>query len=103
MSDPNWLASSNPSPVAAGTDERRSEPRFAASGDVHLHIDSPQQVSIPGRVMDVSKHGMRVKHMYPALNSGAIIQIESGSTRYTARVVWNCIKEDGVESGFYLL
>ena len=103
MSDANWTNSSNRDLAAAGTDDRRAEPRFQASGDVQLHIDGPQTVSIPARILDVSQHGMRVKHMYPALHSGALLQIESGTERYTARVVWNCIKDDGVESGFYLL
>ena len=103
MSDLNWKLSSNLDQAAVGTDDRRTEPRFQASGDVQLHLDGPQTVSIPGRILNVSQHGMRVKHMYPALNSGATLQIESGSVRYTARVVWNCIKDDGVESGFYLL
>jgi len=88
--------------VLAG-DERRGEPRFSASGSVRLLIGDPQTVAIPGRILDVSQHGMRVEHMYPALTSGTMIQIESGSTSYTARVVWNRIKDDGVESGFYLL
>jgi hypothetical protein len=103
MNDPNWKTMSNPDLTAVGTDDRRAEPRFQASGDVRLHIVGPQPVSIPGRILDVSQHGMRVKHMYPALHSGALLEIESGTQRYTARVVWNCIKDDGVESGFYLL
>lgn len=85
------------------TDDRRSEPRFKASGEVRLLIGGPQAIAIPGRILDVSQHGMRVEHMYAALTSGTMIQIESGSAEYTARVVWNRIKDDGVESGFYLL
>lgn len=84
-------------------DDRRSEPRFKASGVVRLLIGGPQAVAIPGRILDVSQHGMRVEHMYAALTSGSMIEIESGNTQYTARVVWNRIKDDGVESGFYLL
>ena len=85
------------------TDDRRSEPRFPATGEVRLIIGGPQPLSIPGRILDVSQHGMRVEHMYPALASGMMLQIESGSSQFTARVVWNRIKNDGVESGFFLL
>ena len=85
------------------TDDRRSEQRFSATGEVRLLINGPQPVAIPGRILDVSQHGMRVEHMYAALTSGTIIQIASGTTQYTARVVWNRIKDDGVESGLYLL
>lgn len=84
-------------------DERRSEPRFKASGEVSLLIGGPQELAIPGRIMDVSQHGMRVEHMYAALTSGTMVEIQSATANHTARVVWNRIKDDGVESGFYLL
>jgi hypothetical protein len=103
MSNQDWKSASKSNLSALATDDRRAEPRFHATGEVRLHIDGPQAVAIPGRILDVSQHGMRVEHMYAALNSGAMLQIESGNIRYTARVVWNCIKDDGVESGFYLL
>lgn len=89
--------------ATASTDDRRAEPRFRASGEVHLLIGGPQRLAVPGKILDVSQHGMRVEHMYSALASGAILEIQSGDTKYTARVVWNRIKDDGVESGFYLL
>jgi len=85
------------------TDERRREPRFRASGDVRLLIGGPHSLAVPGRIVDVSQHGMRVVHMYAALTSGTMLKIEAGPEMYTARVVWNRISEDGVESGFYLL
>lgn len=84
-------------------DDRRHEPRFQATGEVRLLIGEPQQLSIPGRILDVSQHGMRVEHMYSALVSGAMLEIQTSTQTYTARVVWNRIKNDGVESGFYLL
>ena len=89
--------------TAIADDDRRGEPRFNATGDVRLVIGGPQALSIPARILDVSQNGMRVEHMYAALTSGILLQIESGTTQFTARVVWNRIKDDGVESGFYLL
>ena len=83
-------------------DDRRHEPRFKASGQVFLILEEPQSLAIPGRIIDQSDHGMRVEHMYAALNSGVLVQIDSGAGKYTARVVWTRIKDDGVESGFYL-
>ncbi len=83
--------------------DRRSEPRFSATGEVRLVISGPQAISIPARILDVSKNGMRVQHMYAALTSGMLLQIDSGNTQFTARVVWNRIRNDGVESGFFLL
>lgn len=84
-------------------DDRRTEPRFKASGVVRLLIGGPKALSIPGRILDISQHGMRVEHMYAALTSGLLLQIESGDDQYTARAVWSRIKDDGVETGFYLL
>ena len=103
MTGPDGNSSAAQSEAAVGTDDRRTEPRFAASGEVRIVLNNPQPLAIPGRILDVSQHGMRVEHMYAALTSGTILQIESGSAQYTARVVWNRIKDDGVESGFYLL
>ena len=103
MTGPDWKPSHSHSDQGVGTDERRSEPRFPASGEVRLVLSHPHAVAVPGRILDVSQHGMRVEHMYAALTSGTILQIESGAAQLTARVVWNRIKDDGVESGFYLL
>jgi hypothetical protein len=83
-----------------GADDRRTEPRFEASGRVLLRVD---KVAIPGRLLDVSEHGMRVEHMYAALASGMVLEVERDGARQTARVIWNRIKNEGVESGFYLL
>ena len=103
MTGQDWTQSLSQSDSAVGTDDRRTEPRFPASGEVRLVINNPQSLAIPGRILDVSQHGMRIEHMYAALTSGTILQIDSGTTQCTARVIWNRIKDDGVESGFYLL
>ena len=92
-----------PSPGTLDTDDRRSEPRFQASGEVILRLPSLNRVAIPGRILDISQHGMRIEHMYPALSSGSVLEIEFNGETRMARNVWNRIKDDGVESGFYLL
>lgn len=107
MSSSDW----NPGHFPAGwiegpvteADERRTEPRFKASGEVRLRVGGPHSVAVPGRIVDVSHHGMRVVHMYAALTSGTMVEIETGAEVFAARVVWNRISEDGVESGFYVL
>ncbi|MBM3787915.1 MAG: PilZ domain-containing protein [Acidobacteria bacterium] len=96
MTEPNLNLTKPLSPV----DDRRTEPRFAANGVVTLYVD---KTSVRGRMTDVSEHGMRVEHMYAELSSGMILELETGGTRRTARVVWNRIRNEGVESGFYLL
>jgi hypothetical protein len=99
--DPKALGSNNAATTEA--DDRRHEPRYQATGEVLLLIGGPQQLAIPGRILDVSQHGMRVEHMYAALTSGTMLEIQASKQTYTARVVWNRIRNDGVESGFYLL
>ena len=94
---------SDQSGAAATAPDRRGEHRYPASGKVLLVIEGAQPISVPGRLLDCSQHGMRVQHMYPALTSGTMLRIEAAGQNYTARVVWNRINEEGVESGFYLL
>ncbi|MBL8241786.1 MAG: PilZ domain-containing protein [Bryobacterales bacterium] len=89
--------------AALQTDDRRTEPRYNATGNVRLLVGGPQLLAVPGKILDVSEHGMRVEHMYAALASGTMLEIQTATERYTARVVWNRIRNDGVESGFYLL
>lgn len=103
MNEPDGQSKSSANTASSGFDERRKEPRIPATGEVRLLIGGPQNLSIPGKILDVSLHGMRVEHMYAALASGTMLQLESGTTTYTARVVWSRIRNDGVESGFYLL
>ena len=102
MTAPEFMPRFQNGATAEG-DDRRTEPRYKATGEVRLLIGGPQAISIPGRILDISQHGMRVEHMYSALASGSLLQVEAGSTQYTARVVWNRIKDDGVETGLYLL
>lgn len=96
MTNPEWNAGG----TQAAANDRRSEPRAKANGVVLLCVD---KVAIPGRLLDVSEHGMRVEHMYAALASGMVLEVERDGTRRTARVIWNRIRNEGVESGFYLL
>lgn len=103
MSDPESRNDRGNEGAAIGTDDRRCEPRFVASGEVNLLVGGPRELAIPGRILDISLHGMRVEHMYAALTSGLVLTIQASDRDYTARVVWNRINDDGVESGFYLL
>ncbi len=83
--------------------DRRSEERYAADGYVHLRLESPQQMIVRGRLLDISEHGMRVEHMYTSLASGMVLQVEVDGVLRTARVMWNRITSEGVDSGFYLI
>ena len=83
-------------------EDQRAEGRVPTSGEVKVLIDGPHPLAIPARVLDISEHGMHVEHMYAALTSGMTVEIDSGAVKMAARVVWNRINNDRVESGFYL-
>lgn len=88
---------------AASEADRRTEVREAANGDVTMWITSGHRIAIPGRLLDVSEHGMRIEHMYSELASGAVLEVERNGEIRSARVIWNRIRNEGVESGFFLL
>jgi hypothetical protein len=80
--------------------DRRMEPRFEVSGEVRLIVN---HLYVPGRLLNLSDHGMRVEHMYSALTSGQVLQVQVQGQVRTAKVVWSRIREEGVQTGFYLL
>jgi glyoxylate utilization-related uncharacterized protein len=82
------VQNSNDGGGAASAADRRIEPRYAAHGEVRLLLGGAQN--------------MRVEHMYAALASGQSVTLRIGADSHPARVVWNRIKDDGVESGFYI-
>jgi hypothetical protein len=96
------VQNSNDGGGAASAADRRIEPRYAAHGEVRLLLGGAQNTEVPGRILDRSLHGMRVEHMYAALASGQSVTLRIGADSHPARVVWNRIKDDGVESGFYI-
>ncbi len=88
---------------AVGVDERRREERVASTAEVTLVMETPQMFEVRARMLDQSKSGFRASHMYPALTSGQVIRCRVGGEERLARVVWNRIIEEGVETGFLLL
>lgn len=93
----------NPKLTAAQlADDRRSEPRRPAEGRAVMVINTGRELEIIGSLVDVSEHGLCIAHMYPALASGMEIQVRYHNQQRKARVMWNRINADGVQSGFYL-
>jgi hypothetical protein len=89
-------------PQPSGMDRRR-EPRYVANGDVTLVLENPKPIVVRGRLLDVSQSGFRATHMYPALASGQTVRCKYNGQDVMARVVWNRIQDEHVESGFFLL
>ena len=85
-----------------GVDERRREERVPVMAEVILVME-PQVFEVRGRMLDQSADGFRTSHMYPALTSVQVIRCRVDGKERLARVVWNRIIEEEVETGFLLL
>ena len=83
--------------------EKRREPRRAASGTVIVRFDDSKPVQIEGRLMDISPGGFRMTHDFPSLATGQIVEFAHVESRGRARVIWNRISTDRVETGFLVL
>ncbi len=83
--------------------DQRKEPRFAAAGDVNLYLEDIVPVQVSGTMVEHSKGGFRVAHVYPGLHPGQDVRFEHLKGQGRARVVWNRILAGQVESGFLVL
>lgn len=84
--------------------EKRREPRREANGTVALKASiEGQEVRLVGTLLDVSDHGFRAIHGNHRMAPGLELEYEHSGVKGRARVVWNRITSDGVESGFFLI
>jgi hypothetical protein len=83
--------------------EKRSEPRRAASGSVRVRFSNPQPRQIQGRLIDISPSGFRMAHDDSSLGTGVIVEFAHAEASGQARVAWNRILEDSVETGFFVI
>ncbi len=88
-------------PNAVVADKRR-EPRRPANGVVRLELEDPMRVEIEGRLIDVSASGFRARVATP-LSNGQVVAFRHDYGCGRARVVWNRISVDRIESGFLVL
>ena len=85
---------------ARARDDRRVEPREAASGEVHLCQSVTPGTPFLGHLLDIAASGFRARHEQFSLTSGELIDFEFAGNRGVARVVWTRIVENQVETGF---
>jgi hypothetical protein len=85
------------------TSEKRREYRREATGLVHVRFSDPQPQQIEGRLMDVSSGGFRMAHGYASLAAGQIVEFKHAESRGRARVIWNRIIDEQVETGFLVV
>jgi hypothetical protein len=83
--------------------DRRSESRHPTEGVLHFYFDDPARQDISGRLMDHSKSGFRAMHNYTALHTGQIVEFRHMMAFGKARVMWNRIADDRVETGFLVI
>ena len=83
--------------------DRRAESRHPVEGQLQFSFDDPSRQDINGRLMDYSNSGFRAMHDYPALHTGQIVEFRHMLAFGKARVMWNRISGDGVETGFLVI
>ena len=83
--------------------EQRREQRREVSGTVRISFSDPQLLQIEGRLMDVSASGFRMTHGFPSLAAGQLVEFTHLEARGQARVMWNRIVEERVETGFLVI
>jgi hypothetical protein len=83
--------------------ERRSERRHPADGHLRFSFDDPSHQEVTGRLLDYSKSGFRAQHTYAALPTGQVVDFQHVIAVGQARVMWNRIERDRVESGFLII
>lgn len=83
--------------------EKRREPRRAASGMVRVRLSEPAAAEIEGRLIDVSPSGFRMTHRFPSLATGQMVEFSHVEATGRARVIWNRILAEQVETGFLVV
>jgi hypothetical protein len=81
----------------------RREPRTPADGTVLLSFSQFVRQDVTGQLLDVSSNGFRASHNCPDLSTGLTVQFSHPAGSGIARVVWNRITGNRVESGFFIL
>ncbi len=83
--------------------EKRCEPRLAIQGSIRIRLEGPVEREILGRLMDISSNGFRAVHTHAALTKGEVVRFEHPNAKGRARVIWNRITAETIETGFLIL
>jgi len=83
-------------------EDRRSEPRFGAEGDVTLIVlNGPNEYEMPAKLLDFSLHGLRLK-LPRELKKGQEVRVVFSWGEATTQVMWTARLANGFESGLQL-
>jgi monoamine oxidase len=83
--------------------DRRTERRHRGQGPLKLLFDDPSRQEVVGRLVDYSNSGFRAVHPYTALHTGQEVEFRHSIAVGKARVMWNRIADDHVETGFLVI
>lgn len=90
-------------PTSLNPADRRVEKRYRGKGSLKLSFNDPAHQEISGRLVDYSHNGFRAFHDYPALHAGQVVQFRHALDAGQARVMWNRIADQCVETGFLVV
>ncbi len=82
--------------------DRRAEPRHETEEELWLAFDEPVRQQIACTLVDYSHSGFRAIHHCSDLRTGQLVQFRYSRASGLARVIWNRILPDRVESGFFV-
>lgn len=68
-----------------------------------VHIAEAPELEFAGELLDISRSGFRAAHTCRELHSGQVVRFEHQNAAGKARVVWNRIADQQVESGFFII
>ncbi len=82
--------------------DHRKEARLPAQGIVEIQQEN-LAAEIVGDLRDISASGFRAVFSHEALVKGQTVKFRHSAASGQARVVWNCIRSDSVETGFLIV
>jgi hypothetical protein len=83
--------------------EHRREFRRAANGPVTVRFGYQKASEVQGKLVDVSESGFRMAHECITLETGQTVEFSHAEASGNARVVWNRIVDQRVETGFFVV
>jgi hypothetical protein len=90
-------------PATISASDRRAEKRYRGKGLLKLSFDDPAHQEVSGRLVDYSDNGFRAFHDYAALHTGQVVRFRHALDTGQARVMWNRIANECVETGFLVV
>ena len=89
--------------VVKPMEERRRTERKPVDGPVRLSVDEPARVDLDALLVEIGEFGFRATHHCLTLEPGQEARFAHHWGSGRARVVWNRILPDRVETGFWIL